>query len=146
MNSKTIAGWREYVALPQLGINRIKAKMDTGARTSSLHALHITPYTYNGEQRVTFFLFPDQHDDTTRIECNAAVVEQRSIRNSGGEEEIRYVIMTELQLGEHVFPTEVTLADRTNMGFRMLIGRTAMTNLLVDPKQSFQLSLKEMSV
>ncbi|MGO1298630.1 MAG: ATP-dependent zinc protease family protein [Vibrio sp.] len=146
MSSKIITGWREYVALPQLGINRIKAKMDTGARTSSLHALHVTPYTHQGEQRVTFFLFPDQHDDTIRIECNAAVVEQRSIRNSGGEEEIRYVIMTELCLGENTFPTEVTLADRTNMGFRMLIGRTAMTNLLVDPKKSFQLSLKEMCI
>ncbi|SJL82222.1 ATP-dependent zinc protease [Vibrio palustris] len=143
MNLQTIAGWREYVALPLLGVNTIKAKMDTGARTSSLHALHITPYTHNNEQRVTFFLYPDQQDDNTRIECDAAVIEQRFIRNSGGEEESRYVIMTELQLGKTRFMTEVTLANRTNMGFRMLIGRTAMTDLLINPKKSFLLPLKE---
>lgn len=132
-------GWREWLELPELGIERIKAKVDTGARTSALHAFSVEPFNKAGEDWVRFCLHPLQHDVDTVVTCEAAIKDRRTVSDSGGHREERYVIETTLQLGEQQRQVEVTLTDRESMIFRMLIGRTAMQSLAVDPNASFLL-------
>jgi hypothetical protein len=132
------AGWREWVALPALGVDRIKAKLDTGARSSAVHAWDIAPHAVDGETWVAFTLHPLQRNDRVRKECLARVVDRRYVTNSGGGRERRYVIETLLRIGELEWPIELTITNRDEMGFRMLIGRTAMTGrLIVDPSRSY---------
>lgn len=132
-------GWREWVALPALGIQTIKAKVDTGARTSALHAFQVTAFERDGQPWVRFSIHPMQNDTDTVVECEAPVKDRRMVSDSGGHREERYVIETELMIGNDVRRVEITLTDRESMIFRMLIGRTAMQGLLVDPGLSFQL-------
>ena len=132
-----VLGWREWVSLPQLGIRRIKAKVDTGARTSALHAFDVVLDETNDEKIVRFSIHPKQHDLDEVIECQAPLLDERQVRDSGGHTEMRYVIQTEVAIGGKVHTTEVTLTNRDTMGFRMLIGRTLMKgNYLVDPGKS----------
>lgn len=138
---KTVIGWREWVGLPELGISHIKAKVDTGARTSALHAFELDVETRNDGLWVCFALHPDQHSVATVIRSEARVKDQRTVRDSGGHEEQRYVIETPVQLGEALWPIEITLTARDNMGFRMLLGRTAIRRrFLVDSNKSYLLS------
>lgn len=131
-------GWREWVALPDLGINHIKAKVDTGARTSCLHTFRTRPYTENGEHRVKFWVHPLQHSLDKVIECDAKVLDERSVTDSGGHKERRLVIATTLRVGCHSWPIEMTLTNRDSMRFRMLIGRTAMAGRArVSPEASY---------
>lgn len=132
-------GWREWLSLPQLGIERIKAKVDTGARTSAIHAFEVDPYQKDGKTRVRFGLHPNQGDTDTVVWCDAEVIDERNVTDSGGHTEKRYVILTEVKLGNKTWPIEVTLTNRDNMLFRMLLGRTAMTagNIVVNPALSF---------
>lgn len=132
-------GWREWVALPALGIDAIKAKVDTGARTSALHAFKVSPFQRDGRDWVRFSMHPLQHDADTVVECEAPVADRRTVTDSGGHREERYVIETELLLGGQSRRVEITLTDRETMIFRMLIGRTAMQALTVDPNASFLL-------
>lgn len=133
-------GWREWLTLPQLGIDHIKAKVDTGARTSTIHAFEVTPFTHNGEKWVRFGLHPNQDDLETVIWCEAAVTDERNVTDSGGHTERRYVITTAVQMQNKTWPIEVTLTNRDNMRFRMLLGRTAMAagQILVNPALSYQ--------
>lgn len=135
---KLIVGWREWVGLPDLGIKRIKAKVDTGARTSALHAFDVKVYTENGVKMVWFAIHPMQKSTDIVTECTAEVLDQRWVSDSGGHREKRYVILSTLLLGDRQWPIEMTLTNRDNMKFRMLLGRTAMeNNITVDPALSY---------
>ncbi len=131
-------GWREWVALPDLGIDSIKAKVDTGARTSSLHAYGIEPFERDGEHWVRFRVHPIQHDGYTTVKVETPLLEQRWVKSSSGHKSFRCVILTNVTLMGQTWPIELTLVRRDDMGFRMLLGREAVRGrFLVDPGLSF---------
>ena len=133
-------GWREWVLLPELGLPAIKAKIDTGARTSCLHAFSVEPFEKNGKEWVRFGIHPHQDDTETEVFCEAEVIEKRIVSDSGGHKEERFVIGTELVLADQRWPIEITLTNRDSMLFRMLLGRTAMKDkIIVNPGKSFLL-------
>ncbi|MGD8999586.1 MAG: ATP-dependent zinc protease [Granulosicoccaceae bacterium] len=137
---KTIVGWREWVTLPDLGIRDIKVKIDTGARTSALHAFDLKTFTEDGVKKIWFAIHPLQKRVDVVKECIAEVLDQRWVSDSGGHREKRYVIRTNIALGDNLWPIEMTLTNRDNMKFRMLLGRTAMHDrLIVDPSASYLL-------
>lgn len=133
-----LIGWREWVGLPNLGIDKIKAKIDTGARTSALHAFSLEPFVENGKDKIRFVIHPYQHDLETTISCCADIVDRRLVTDSGGHEEERYVIQTLIRIGQQLDPIEITLTERENMLFRMLLGRSALRKrFIVNPARSF---------
>jgi len=134
----TRIGWREWLALPDLGVDRIKAKVDTGARTSSLHAWNIREFERDGHSWVRFVLHPEQRNDTFEIEVEAPLCERRHVRPSTGKRQLRPVIETSVVVMGQSFTTEITLASRDAMGFRMLLGRQALRErFLVDSARSY---------
>jgi hypothetical protein len=134
---QTIIGWREWLALPELQVPAIKAKIDTGARTSALHAFFVEPFTREGRQMVRFGVHPLQKRLDVEIFCEAPVKDFREVSDSGGHREMRYVIETTILIGDLPRQIEMTLTNRDNMKFRMLLGRTAMEGLQVIPDQSY---------
>ena len=138
MEGTLVFGWREWVTLPELGLTKIKAKVDTGARTSALHAFALRPFKDGDVQRIEFQIHPKQHNTDIVSTCVARVVAQREITDSGGHKEIRYVIETLAEIGPHSWPIEITLTARDDMKFRMLLGRTAVKGrALVDSSRSY---------
>lgn len=136
---KQTIGWREWVALPALGIDRIKAKVDTGARTAALHAWQVRRFERDGELWVRFEVHPVQRDNGIRAACEARLAGEKVIRNSGGLREKRPVIVTDVKLGTHTWPIELTLTNRDQMGFRMLLGRASVRGrFVVDPSTSYR--------
>ncbi|MEJ2283347.1 MAG: ATP-dependent zinc protease [Desulfobacterales bacterium] len=134
----TIIGWREWLALPDLGIRAIKAKIDTGARSSALHTVGLEPLEKNGILKVKFGVHPLQRRKDIEVNCVADVVDRRRVTSSDGQSERRYVIRTTVAIGELRWPIELTLTDRKSMRFRMLLGRAAISDfLLVDPAKSY---------
>jgi hypothetical protein len=131
-------GWREWVGLPEFDIAQIKAKVDTGARSSALHAFAIEPYRKDGQRWVMFAIHPQQKHSDVSIECHALIKDRRLVTDSGGHRQRRYVIETRLILGQSLITAEMTLTNRDSMLFRMLLGRTAMNNsFIIDPGASY---------
>lgn len=135
---KPVLGWREWVALPEFGIPHIKAKVDTGARTSALHAFNLQTFEQDGERMVRFKLHPVQNRTDQVVECVAKIIDEREVTDSGGHTEKRLVIKTTVLIGNDLRRIEITLTDRDNMLFRMLLGRTAVRpHYVIDPNKSF---------
>ncbi len=131
-------GWREWIGLPDLGIKRIKVKVDTGARSSSLHAFNQHVFEQDGVQWVRFQVHPVQRKSDETVEVEAKIVEFRSVRSSSGRTSMRPVIVTNVTLLGFTWPVELTLARRDEMGFRMLLGREAFRGrFLVNAGKSF---------
>lgn len=131
-------GWREWVSLPALGVAAIKVKVDTGARTSALHAEEVECFRQRGRRFVRFVVHPLQRRHDVLVRCQAEVTDERLVSDSGGHKERRLVIVTPIQLGALEWQTEITLTDRDPMRFRMLLGRTALSGrFLVDPGASY---------
>ena len=129
--------------MPGLGIAAIKAKLDTGAKTSALHAWDLSLRMVDGRQWVRFRVHPIQRDKVTSVVCEAPVSDRRWVTNSSGTRERRYIINTKLQIGSSRWPIELSLANRDAMGFPMIIGREAMRDrLIVDPKASYRAGRK----
>jgi ribosomal protein S6--L-glutamate ligase len=140
MKDKVIVGSEEWCSFPDLGVPTIKARVDSGAKTSALHAVNISPFQKNEENWVKFDINPIQNNTKTVIHCQAPLVDKRIVKSSSGFREQRYVIKAEIQIGETHWDVELTLTNRDSMGFRMLLGREAMSGrLLVDPEQKYLL-------
>ena len=134
-----ILGWEEWISLPELGLPAIKAKVDTGARTSALHAHFVKPVWSKGVAMVRFGVHPIPRRDDVEIVCTARVIDRRDVTSSNGERENRYVIETPVRIGDREWPIEVTLTNRNSMAYRMLLGRQAISeDVLVDPASSFR--------
>lgn len=132
-----IVGYEEWAGLPQLGLPSLKVKIDTGARTSALHARDIEPFERDGVHLVRFKVQPVPRRPRIEIDCVARLIDRRNVTSSNGERELRYVIETELEIGNRRWPIEITLTNRASMSYRMLIGRQALQpGMLVDPKVS----------
>ncbi|MCC5852638.1 MAG: ATP-dependent zinc protease [Alkalimonas sp.] len=131
-------GWREWVALPELKIPEIKCKVDTGARSSALHAFAVEPFWREGEEWVRFGIHPQQKNEQDVIWCEAKVHDKRAVTDSGGHTTERYFIKTEVQVGCSCFAIEVSLTSRDTMLFRMLLGREALRHrYVVVPEASY---------
>ncbi len=138
IGQKCLVGWKEWVALPGLGIPAIKAKVDTGARTSALHTFRLETVRVHGRERVRFWIHPLQRNRTRAIVCEADVVDQRMVSDSSGNREMRYVIQTPLRVRADAWDVEITLTNRDKMLFRMLLGRTALVDrVIVDPQAAY---------
>ena len=133
-----VIGWREWVGLPDFGIKAIKVKVDTGARTSSLHAFDMRIFEREGEKWARFQIHPVQRKNIKAVDTEARILEFRSVRSSSGVASMRPVIVTNIELLGIIWPVELTLASRDEMGFRMLLGREAFRNkFLVDAGNSY---------
>ena len=133
-----ILGWEEWIALPELGLPAIKAKVDTGARTSALHAFYVEPFGPARARKVRFGVNPVPRRSDIAVDCVARLVDCREVRSSNGERERRYVIETPIRIADREWLIEVTLANRNMMSYRMLLGRRAIADgVLVDPSSSF---------
>lgn len=133
-----LIGWREWVGLPELGLSFIKAKVDSGAKTSALHAFDLEDFRWAGADWVRFSLLPSQRSTGGRVEAEAQVMAWRQVRSSSGHRERRPVILTSLALLGRCWEIELTLTNRDELGFRMLLGRQALgRSFLVDPGGSF---------
>ncbi len=137
MRDKIIVGWQEWCILPQLKILAINAKVDTGARTSALHAFDISPFYQDKKKHVQFSIHPLQYNEKLQVLCHALVVDERYVVSSNGHREHRYVILTPLTLAGKTWNIELTLSNRDPMKFRMLLGREALgARVMVDPAKA----------
>ncbi len=140
MGKKPIIGWREWAAFPDLGVDKINAKIDTGARTSAIHAFHVREESVGGIPYVSFCLHPVQRRKIPEIFCRALIADKRVVTSSNGQKQNRIVIKTPMTLGQRTWPIELTLTDRDEMTFRLLIGREALRNrFLIDASGSYRL-------
>ena len=138
--NKIILGSEEWCSFPELGIPAIKARVDSGAKTSALHAINIAPFVKDGINWVKFDINPIQNNLKTVIHCEALLIDKRVVKSSSGFREQRYVIQSNINIGSDLWAIEMTLTNRDSMGFRMLLGREAMSGrILVDPEQQYLL-------
>ena len=140
LQEKVILGSEEWCSFPEMGIPAIKARVDSGAKTSALHAVNIAPFLKDEQNWVKFDINPIQNNQKTVIHCQAPLIDKRIVKSSSGFREQRYVIQTNITVGLATWPIEVTLTNRDSMGFRMLLGREAMSGrILVDPEEKYLL-------
>ena len=133
-----VAGWREWIALPDLEVSWVKAKLDTGARTSAIHAWDVAPFEHDGDDWVRFQVHPWQRSDLDAVDVELPIVDRRIVRSSTGHEEERLVVRTTIRVLDRDLDAELTLTNRDDMGFRMLVGREALRGaILVDPGRSY---------
>ena len=138
-DNATILGWEEWVSMPGLSLPAIKAKVDTGARTSALHAIAIEPFGTDKNPQVRFIMHPDPSDPTIEVVCSAKVLDRRNVTSSNGVSELRYVIGAKISVGSREWPIELSLTNRETMGYRMLLGRSAIPDdIAVRPGVSFE--------
>lgn len=131
-------GWKEWVSLPDLQIPAIKAKVDTGARTSVLHASHITVFRKPSGRWVRYVVRPLRKNPEIEIQCESKLLDKRDIKNSGGQVESRYVIESTVVLGEASWSATLSLTSRDDMLFRMLLGRTSLPgNVIIFPGEKY---------
>jgi hypothetical protein len=136
--NKVVIGRLESIALPDLAIDYLQVRVDTGAKTSSLHVDNIKKLIVDGVHSVTFYLHPDMHNVDTMQKCTAPISDMRKVKSSNGTTEQRYVIETPIVLGEEKWSIEITLTDRSDMSYLMLLGREALgKRFLVDPSKVF---------
>nr|WP_154792597.1 RimK/LysX family protein [Occultella kanbiaonis] len=134
----TPTGWREWVAMPGIGVPWVKAKIDTGARSSALHAFGVTEFEHDGGPWVSFIVHPLQNSARDEVEVTLPVHDRRVVRSSSGHTQRRIVVLLDLVVAARPITAEVTLSNRDRMGFRMLIGREALRQgFLVDPGRSY---------
>ena len=139
MQDTFVLGWEEWLALPELGLPAIKAKIDTGARTSAIAAVSVEELGTPDRPRVRFVVRPIPGRDDVEVTCVADVVDRRDVTSSNGEAERRYVIRTMARMGTREWPIEISLANRGSMAYRMLLGRQAVKDdMFVDPATSFR--------
>lgn len=131
-------GWKEWVCLPDLSVPAIKAKIDTGARTSALHVFNMCVFKKNKKDMVEFHTCPLQKNKDYKVNCIIPVLDKRIVKDSSGNKEERYVIETDIELNDHRWPIEITLTNRDSMNYRMLLGRTAFRekNIIIHPSKS----------
>ncbi len=143
-SNKDSLGWKEWLALPDLGIQAVKVKVDTGAKTSALHAFKMENFIKDGEDYVRFWFHPAQKRTDIEVVCEAPILDQRVVRDSGGHQENRFVIRTHARLGKQYWPIDITLTSREDMQFRMLLGRRAIVsgNFLVDASEEYMTGKK----
>lgn len=138
---RRMVGWREWVGLPELNLNGVKAKVDTGARSSCLHAYDIREVRRRGRLWLVFKVHPLQRNDKYVVECESPLLEYRQVTSSNGTRELRPAIRTDIELGGFRWPIDLTLTRRDGMGFRMLLGREALRGqFTVDPGRSYLVS------
>lgn len=143
----TQVGWKEWIALPQLGLPAIDAKIDTGAKTSAIHAFELDVFEHPDGLYVRFSLHPDRRDTSYAVSCELPVIDRRMVRDSGGHGEMRFVARTLLHLGSDFWPIEVTLTNRENMAYRMLLGREALRDrVLVNPAKAHLLGRPKLPI
>jgi ribosomal protein S6--L-glutamate ligase len=138
-HTRLVLGWEEWIALPGLGLPAIKAKIDTGAKTSALHAEAIEPFGSASAPRARFVIRPAPRRPEIAVTCSAPIIDRRSITSSNGIPEDRFVIAADLEIDGQRWPIEISLSDRREMNYRMLLGRQALTaaGVLIDPGASF---------
>lgn len=138
-SNENLIGWREWVSLPELGIEKIICKVDTGAKNSALHAFEIDPFEKQGESWIRFYLHPDTENTEYIQECEARVFDKRQVTDSSGNRAERFFIETLIRIGDQTLKVPVSLTARDTMKYKMLLGRTAIrrSNYLVDTKHSF---------
>lgn len=137
-DAKVVVGWREWVALPQADVPWVKAKIDTGARSSSIHAFDLEVVEQDGQEWVSFSIHPWQRSDEDHVELRLPVLDMREVRSSNGQVEKRYAVALDVTLAGRTITTVMTLSNRDEMGFRMLIGREALERgFLVDSSISY---------
>lgn len=135
---KIVIGWQEIISLPKIGLPAIKAKIDTGAKTSSLHAENIKYFTKNNKQYISFDVHPMQKHKEIIVKCQAILTAKRNVKSSSGCKENRPIIETEIKIGNHSFNIELNLTKRDYMKSRMLLGRDAIkNNMIIDPEYKF---------
>lgn len=137
-NNKTVIGWEEWCTFPDLDLPAVKAKVDTGAKTSALHAYDIEPFIKNGKEYIRFKVHPLQSNKKIERTCEAEIVDYRNVTSSNGQKEKRYVIRTTFIVGDISFSSDITLTTRFGMSFRMLLGKEALKKgkFIVDPAKA----------